>query len=155
MKKTTKAIITLIVLSIGINAVLAVNRIEIVSPNKQISVWVFATKEGRLLYSIKSDDVQVLEKSPLGIVVDNIDLGDGAKIVSKPDLTKIDENYTIFGNHSIAYNRANEAAIPIETTGKTFKLIVRVYNDGVAIRYTLPEGSKHIDSENTSWNLPK
>jgi alpha-glucosidase len=155
MKVITKAIITLIILTFGINSAFAANRIEIVSPDKKISVWVFVTTEGRLSYSIKSDNVQVLETSPLGIVVDNIDLGKDAKIVSKPAHSKIDENYQVFGNHSIAYNRCNEAAIPVETAGKAFKLFVRVYNDGVAIRYTLPEGSRHINGENTSWNLPK
>ncbi len=155
MKKITKAIITLILLVTGINAALAEKEIKIISPDKQVSVLVSVTNEGRLSYSVKSTNTQVLETSPLGIVVDNIDLGDGAKIVSKPILTKIDENYAILGNHSIAYNHCNEATIPVETKGKTFKLIVRVYNDGVAIRYALPEGSKHIDSENTSWNLPK
>lgn len=155
MKKATQAIITFIVLSTRINATLAVDRVEIVSPDKRISVWVFTTTEGRLSYAVKSDDVQVLETSPLGIVIDNIDLGNGAKIVSKTALSKIDKKYTIFGNHSMVYNRANEAAIPLETAGKSFKLIVRVYNDGIGFRYTLPEGSKHIDSEITSWNLPK
>ena len=155
MEKITKAIITLILLVTGINAALAKKEIKIISPDKQVSVLVSVTNEGRLSYSVKSNNTQVLETSPLGIVVDNIDLGNGAKIVSKPILSKIDENYAIMGNHSIAYNRCNEAIIPVETKGKAFKLIVRVYNDGVAIRYALPEGSMHIDSENTSWNLPK
>jgi len=153
MKKI--AIIAIIFLSNGIHAAFAVNGYEIVSPNKQISVRVFVSTEGRLSYSVKSDDVQVLETSPLGIVVDNIDLGNDAKIVSKPVLSKIDESYAVLGNHPIAHNRANEAVIPIETAGKAFKLIVRVYSDGVGIRYSLPEGSKHINGENTSWNLPK
>src|ERR1035437_5751469 len=155
MKNLTRAIITSIFWGIAFNVVIAADGIKIVSPNKQVSVLVSVTTEGRLSYAIKSDDVQVLGTSPLGIVVDSIDLGKGAKIVSKPILSKIDESYPVFGNHSIAYNRANEAVIPIETAGKAFKLIVRVYNDGVAIRYTLPQGTKHIDSENTSWNLPK
>jgi alpha-glucosidase len=155
MKNLTRAIITSIFWGIAFNVVIAADGIKIVSPNKQVSVLVSVTTEGRLSYAIKSDDVQVLGTSPLGIVVDSIDLGKGAKIVSKPILSKIDESYPVFGNHSIAYNRANEAAIPIKTEGKDFKLIVRVYNDGVGIRYTLPEGTKHIDSESTSWNLPK
>lgn len=155
MNKITATIITLIFLIIGINAALAEKGIKIISPDKQVSVWVFVTAEGRLSYSIKSDGIQVLETSPLGIIVDNIDLGNSAKIVSKPILTKIDESYPVFGNHSIAYNQANEAIIPIETAGKAFKLIVRVYNDGIGIRYTLPEGAKYINSENTSWNLPE
>jgi alpha-glucosidase len=155
MKKTTNVIIALIFLVIGINTATAETGITIISPDKQVSVLVSVTNEGRLSYSIKSDNVRVLETSPLGIVIDNIDLGNGAKIASKPILSTINEKYTILGNHSIAYNRANEAFIPIVTAGKTYKLIVRVYNDGVGIRYTLPGNSRHIDSENTSWNLPK
>lgn len=155
MKKKTKTIITIILLVTGINAALAEKGIEITSPDKQVSVLVFVTSEGRLSYSVKSNNIHVLETSPLGMVVDRIDLGCGAKIVAKPVRSKIDETYAIYGNHSIAINRCNEAAIPIETTGKSFQLIVRVYNDGVAIRYTLPEGSMSIDSDNTSWNLPK
>lgn len=155
MKKVTKAIITVIILTFEISAVFAADRIEIVSPNKRIYVLVSVTLDGRLSYSVKSDNVQVLETSSLGIVVDNIDLGKNAKIVSRPALTKIDESYPVFGNHSIAYNQANEVVIPIETAGKAFNLVVRVYNDGVGIRYTLPEGSRHIDNESTSWNLPK
>ncbi|MDP4272445.1 MAG: glycoside hydrolase family 97 N-terminal domain-containing protein, partial [Bacteroidota bacterium] len=154
MRKTTKLTVILMFLISGVHAAFAEKGIKIISPNKQLSVWVSVTHEGRLSYSINSDGIRVLETSPLGIVVDNIDLGNGAKIVSKATLTKIDESYPVFGNHSIAYNVGNEAVMPIETAGKAFKLIVRVYNDGVAIRYALPEGVKHIDSESTSWNLP-
>jgi alpha-glucosidase len=154
METLTKSVVTIILLSIGINSIFAVNEYEIVSPNRQISVSVFVTPEGQLSYYVKSDGFTVLETSSLGIEVDNIDLGKNAKIISTPIFTKIDESYAVFGNHSIVNNRANEAVIPIETAGKVFRLIVRVYNDGVGIRYTLPEGSKRINSENTSWSLP-
>ncbi len=155
MNYLVKLIIISILLSIGINAVFATNSFEIVSPDKQISVTVFVSQEGQLSYSVKSDNVQVLETSPLGIVVDSVDLGKNAQMVSKPVLSKIDESYTVLGNHSVAHNLANEAVIPIEKEGKHFKLIVRVYNDGVGIRYTIPEGSMRINGENTSWNLPR
>ena len=36
--------------------------------------------EGRLSYSVIFDDIQVIEPSPLGITVDNIDLGVGPKM---------------------------------------------------------------------------
>ncbi|HET9570682.1 MAG TPA: alpha-L-fucosidase [Bacteroidales bacterium] len=153
MKKVTKLIIVLIFLISGVNVALAKKEIKIISPNKRVTVSV--NTEGRLSYSINSYGTQVLATSPLGIVVDSIDLGCGAKIVSNPSFTNIDENYPIFGNHSMAKNHANEAVIPIQTAGKIFNLIVRVYNDGVAVRYTLPKGSIHIDSEYTSWNLPE
>lgn len=154
MKKLTKVILTFLFLVIGINAALAKKEVKIISPDKQISVLVAVTNEGWLSYAIKSKDVQVLETSPLGIVVDNVDLGKDAKIVSKAVRSKIDEKYPVIGNHAMAYNRANEAVIPVEAAGKTYQLIVRVYNDGVGIRYTIPEGARHIDRENTAWNLP-
>ena len=154
MKILRKAILISIFLLSGINVVLSQKEIKISSPDRHLSVLVFVTAEGRLSYSIKSDKIQVLEPSPLGITIDSIDLGSHAKITSKPVIREIDESYSIVGNHPIARNHANEADIPVETSGKLFKLIVRVYDDGVAIRYTIPEGSKRINSESTSWNLP-
>jgi len=155
MKILNKAIITIIFFFTGINTILAQKEIKISSPDKEISVLIFVTPEGRLSYSVKSDKMQVLETSPLGITVDSTDLGSSAKITSKPVVREIDESYPVLGNHPIARNHAKEAEISVETKGKRFKLIVRVYNDGVAIRYTIPEGSKHINSESTSWNLPE
>ena len=154
MNKISKVIITIIFLTAGINGILAENGIKITSPDKQLSVLVSVTAEGRLSYSIKSGDIQVLETSPLGITVDDIDLGKGAKFASNPIFSKIDENYPILGNHATAHNLAKEAAIPLVTSGKAFQLIVRVYNDGVGIRYTIPTDSKRINGESTSWNLP-
>jgi alpha-glucosidase len=155
MKNLTKAIITSIYLFFWVNAAMAEKEIKITSPNMQLSVSVLVTAEGRLSFSVKSDGVQVLDTSPLGITIDSVDLGKGAKIAFKPPIREINEKYSILGNHTTAINRANEAEIPIETSGKAFKLFIRVYDDGVAIRYSIPEGSKHINDESTSWNLPE
>lgn len=129
--------------------------IEINSPGKQLTVHVRITPEGRLSYSIKSDGVQVLETSSLGLTVDGIDLGSNPKIISTPAISVINENYNLIGNHPLAHNHATEANIPFETSGKKFNLIVRVYDDGIGIRYTIPKGTKHIDYESTSWKLPE
>lgn len=155
MKKIMKSVIVSLFLIAGTNEVMAEKIIQIRSPNKKISVSVFAASNGRLSYSIKASKMQVLNASPLGITVDNVDLGNGAKIISKPVFSEIDENYPIYGNHSMAHNRAVEASILLETFGKKFKLIVRVYDDGAALRYALPEGSKYINTESTSWNFPE
>jgi alpha-glucosidase len=154
MRKSTKVFITFIFLLAGIHEAFAEKEIKISSPGKHLCALVTITKEGRLSYSVKLDDIQVLETSPLGITIDSIDLGKGARFTSKPTMSEMNETYSILGNHTTAHNRAKELAIPIETAGKAFKLIVRVYDDGVAIRYTIPAGSKHINCESTSWNLP-
>jgi len=150
--KSTYVFLWTILLAFVINGSLAGKDIQVFSQDKQLSVLV-TVKEGRLSYSVKSKDIQVIETSPLGITVDSIDLGKGAKLSSKAKMNVINETYPILGNHSVAVNRASEAVIPVETSGKAFKLIVRVYNDGVGIRYTLPEGSKYINGESTGWNL--
>ena len=117
MKELTKVIIASICLFSGINKVLAQNEIKISSPNKQLSVLVFVV-EGRLSYSINSCGIQVLETSPLGITVDNTDLGKGAKITSKPNVHEIGKSYPIIGNHTLAHNHAKEVDIPVKTLGK-------------------------------------
>lgn len=153
MKILFNIAITLVCLLTAPNA-FAADDIKITSPNKQLTVSIYIATDGRLTYKLSSKSLQLLAPSPLGLTVDDIDLGSGAKITSTPAFTKIDESYPILGNHGIARNQANEAAIPIETSGKLFKLIVRVYNDGIGIRYTIPEGSKKINGETTAWNLP-
>src|SRR5690606_20394259 len=155
MKRFATSIITSIFLFAGIHVVLAQTEVEIKSPNKKLSAIVTASDNGRLSYIIKHEGVQVLNPSPLGLTIDDTDLGHQAKITSKAIFTEVNESYAILGHHSIAKNHATEASIPMETSGKAFKLIVRVYNDGVGIRYTIPTGSKRINSESTSWNLPE
>ncbi|WP_163713628.1 carboxylesterase family protein [Mangrovibacterium lignilyticum] len=93
MKVLIRVFVLFLLLSIGVGTVWASDGVKKASPDKKIEVWVSVTPEGRLSYNAKSNGIQVLETSPLGIVVDGLDLGDGAKIVSKPVRTKIDEAY--------------------------------------------------------------
>jgi alpha-glucosidase len=155
-KKMKKIIGLLFVLAIQLQygSVTAQQKpVHIFSPNKQIDVKVFVFNK-RLSYSIVFNRIPVVETSPLGLTLDNVDLGFDAKVVSMPSTSSIDYNYPIYGQHSIAHNYAREATIPVMTNGKKFDLIIRVYNDGVGIRYTIPEDSKYINKESTSWNLP-
>jgi alpha-glucosidase len=57
-----------------------------------------------LTYTVNSKNIQLLAPSPLGITIDDIDLGNGAKITSAVTFSKIDESYPILGNHRIAKN---------------------------------------------------
>ena len=120
------------------------------SPDNRLAVTVSVTAEGRLAYAVDADGGPVLAKSPLGLTVDGVDLGLGAKI-GEPKRSEIDETYQIFGNHGQARNRAAEVEIPVETAGRKFALALRVYDDGVAVRYLLPTDAKRIEGESTAW----
>jgi alpha-glucosidase len=125
------------------------------SPGGNLAISLGVDPVGRLSYSIAEGDIEVLDSSPLGLRVDGVDLGEGAKITGRAVVREIDEAYSIFGNHSQARNRAKEAVIPMKTSGKRFSLIVRAYDDGAAVRYILPEGARHIESDSTGWQLPE
>jgi len=157
-----KVIIVLIALLVAPNIFFAAARnykkekkqiVEVKSPDKQLSATIKITKEGKLTYSVSSGKVLILNSSQLGITVDGIDLGSGATIISNPDKREINESYSIFGNHPQAHNHAFEYDIPLENGSKKYKLYVRVYNDAVAFRYSIPKGSQFFNGESTSWNL--
>ena len=156
IEKVSRIATILLIAVLGITKVYAMSESEIIelrSPNKQLTVKVFV-ESGRLSYTIASGNVEVLSSSPLGLTVDGVDLGNNPHLFSTPVKSKINEKYGILGNHPIAHNRANEVSIPFETSGKQFNLIIRIYNDGVGIRYTIPDDAGRIDGEATAWNIP-
>lgn len=95
----------------------------------------------------------LIAPSGLGLVVDGTELGTDTKFTDNPSVKKIKEDYTIYGSHRTAHNEANEITIPLASGRKKFKLILRAYNDGVAVRYTLPRDAKYINADSTSWNF--
>ena len=123
------------------------------SPDKQLVLTVF-TEDEKLVYNVKRGNATIINTSPLGLVIDGTDLGDQVRFTDATKMSKINEDYPMIGNHTIAHNKANEVEIPCIASGKTFSVITRVYNDGVAIRYTIPVGAKRIDRERTGWVLP-
>jgi alpha-glucosidase len=130
-----------------------INSVKIISPNHQIEVDVAVTNH-HLTYSVVADKSMVIMPSTLGITVDSVDLGLDASIVSSHIYKKVDEKYNIYGSHNLAVNKANEAKVIMRTKTYSYALYVRVYDDGVAIRYSLPKEIKRVDGESTSWSIP-
>jgi alpha-glucosidase len=128
-------------------------RITLSSPGGNLSVTI-AVDQGRLNYSVTEGRIEVLMPSPLGLSVDGVDLGREAKLAGRPTTRDIHETYNILGNHAHARDFAKEINIPMEASGNHFALVVRAYDDGVAVRYLLPEGAKRIDGDATGWQLP-
>lgn len=124
------------------------------SPDGALNVSVGVGADGRLAYAVSRQGKQVLAPSPLGLTVDGVDLGQGAKVAGEPAVRELDETYALLGNHPTARNHAFETVIPLETAGKKFSLVVRAYDDGIAVRYLLPAGAKRIDGEATGWRVP-
>ena len=129
---------------------------SVASPNGKIKIEVRPDAAGQLTWSVKRQDQTILAAAPLGLRVDDCNLGQAAKL-GKPRTLAIDERYPTWGNHSTAVNRCNEAVIPVECAGGIkYELEVRAFDDGAAVRTRIPldDNSHTIASEATSFSLP-
>ena len=136
-----------------VDTVRAGDLLQLNGPEGIVEVRVFESG-GQLFCTASCGGVQVLDDSPLGLVVDGVDLGQHVSAVSEAQVTCFDERYPVFGHHATARNCGVEAMLPLEASGTRYALFVRVYDDGMAVRYALPEGAKRVDGERTAWTLP-
>ena len=136
---------------LGLNA----QQVKVVSPDKNMVSTFKIDDQEHLVYSVDVNGNGVLSNSPVGIVVDLIDLGSNAQI-GKAKTRTVNEVYSIMGVHSKAINHFNESLIPI-VNGKTktsWILEVRAFDDAVAYRYRVPgNGERSISGESSAWNL--
>jgi alpha-glucosidase len=129
---------------------------SVTSPNGKIKVEIQTDASGQLTWSVKRQDQTVLAAAPLGLRVDDCNLGQSAKL-GKPRTRTIDEQYPTWGNHSTAVNRCHEAAIPVQCAGgMKYELEVRAFDDGAAVRTRVPldDNAHTIAGEATSFSLP-
>jgi len=130
--------------------------VTVASPNGKMKIEIRTDAAGQLTWSVKHRNQTVLAAAPLGLRIDDCNLGQSAKL-GEPRTRTIDEQYPTWGNHSMAVNRCNEAVIPVECAGgMKYELEVRAFDDGVAVRTRVPlDDTAHtIAGEATSWALP-
>jgi alpha-glucosidase len=114
------------------------------------------TPFGRLRYSVLFRSRPVIESSPLGIVIDGVDLGDDF-VFTGMDSYEINERYAWRGVHSVAVNRCRGAKFSLrhKKSGAPFTLEVRAFNDGIAFRYVAPGDEKpRTPDETTAFTIP-
>lgn len=114
-----------------------------------------ASDGGRLTYAISRKSHPVIERSALGIVVDRANISNGAK-AGAVSRYEVDQTYDWYGNKSHVVNRANGARIAFTSSGTSFTLEVRAYDDGVAFRFIVPgaDGKSRVPDESTAFRLP-
>lgn len=125
------------------------------SPDGNLEFHAFVAK-GQIMYSVMFKGKSVIETSSLGLVINNVNIGEGVS-AGKPETYENQDTYPWRGIHSVAINHYKGAKIPLTHTGSKIRytLDVRVYNDGVAFRYLIPgEGQRTLSSEATSFRIP-
>lgn len=128
---------------------------KIVSPDGNVELNVFVER-GQLMYSLTFKGKSVIEASPIGLVLNNVNIGKGVSF-GKPELYEENETYPWRGKHSIATNHFKAARIPVTHSAAKIKYTVdaRVFDGGIAFRYIVDgENSRSLTSDATSFIIP-
>jgi alpha-glucosidase len=141
----------------GYAAPLLSNDFTVTSPDGNVQFKVLLLDRARLGYEVTFKGKSVIDKSPLGITVDNLDLDRGVK-TGKVDRYEINETYPWRGVHSKAVNHCNGAKFSITHSASktTYILDIRAFNDGIAFSYVVPgKENRTVQSEATSFVIPE
>ena len=113
---------------------------QLESPDSKIVV-LFSMQSDQPYYSIRKGGQTILASSRLGLKLDH--RYSGKFKVTDHSTQVIDEQYeTLWWKNKFVKNQAREMTIGMEEIGsekKKLNIIFRVYNDGVAFRYEIPE----------------
>ncbi len=129
--------------------------VTVASPDGRVRFLLSSGAQGHLEYTITFNAKNIIDPSPLGIVVDRVDLAAGAQI-GRADSYKIDETYPWYGPHSTAINNCNGAKVALihPKTGTSYTLEIRACNDGVAFRHLVPGEGDRTPDEATVFRVP-
>jgi len=127
------------------------------SPNGQLQFVLFAAGP-QLRYRLIRKTRTIVDLSQLGILVDGVDLGRDCT-TARIERYRLNEKYPERGVHSEAANICNGARISLRhKPSKTdYTLEVRVYNDGSAFRFIVPEAGNtdsRVPDEGTAFKIP-
>ena len=94
--------------------------------------------------SVTYKGADVFSEIHLGLVAADADYDQGLKLKSVSRASRISESYEMLtGKRSHCTNQANERTLTYANPkGEELKVIVRLYNDGLAFRYVVPAGTK-------------
>ena len=150
MSVRSQAVVVVLLVSILAGGARAQEAAEVASPEGKIKVTVRlaelsgAYPEGqRLYYSVKYGDQDILLDSPLGIEIEGAPGLSANLAMVKTDRQAVDLTWQrVCGKSKVVRDRCNELRVTLRTRTepqRTFDVIWRAYDDGVAFRYFLPD----------------
>jgi alpha-glucosidase len=117
------------------------------SPNGAIAFEVLYGPQ--LTYRVTFRDRPVIERSPLSILVDGVDLGQAIE-AGKVEAYHGNDRYPVRGVHAEAAGRFRAARITLSRC----MLDVRAFDDGIAFRWVVPGSGSRVPDEATAFALP-
>jgi len=137
---------------------------QVVSPNKKIRVVVAMQPSGQIsfkvLYKSRGAYVEVLPASPLGILREDQQFVSNLKLIGESKPVAVHDRYEMLtGKRKLCENLGVEKTFSYKNASEQpLNITFRVYNNGVAFRYTFPnhsDSSLLIKDEATGYVIPK
>lgn len=136
---------------------------RLVSPDGRLNVELHRDADGRFTYSLTADKKRMIEPSTLGFEVDASSIPSAGWSIDNVIKNSVRGQWIpLWGKRAVVEDRYNElvfewsnAAVPSGSIGR-FHIVVRAYNDGIALRYVVPStaiGSVAPTSELTQYNF--
>jgi len=130
------------------------------SPDGRNSIAVALDGNGRPTYSVQRDGEPVITPSPVALALEKGPLGDGSRIDGIERRTADDSWRAVAGKASIVRDHFNEAIVHlVDGQQRRFDLVLRAYDDGVALRTIVPVQPKTagavIAGEETGFYFPR
>ncbi len=118
--------------------------IDLTSPDGTVAVRIDQDSAERLTYAVRYGDVAVLSPSILGLDLDGQrkPLVGGLTVTGTATRTSDSTYRLVAGKVSTARDHFNEVTVSLaekDAPGRKMDVIIRAYDDGVALRYRLPQ----------------
>lgn len=133
--------------------------LQTVSPDGTLTAKIWHDAAGRYYYSVTKEsggaETAVILPSRLGFSTSTEDLSAGFSAdAPEGTITEYDETYSMpNGKHVNIRNHYNELVFPLKKADSILTVTLRVYDDGVGVRYALNHGAA-ISSEATQVMFP-
>jgi alpha-glucosidase len=134
------------------------NEYQIQSPNNNIELIVSLCDNGSLEYVLRNENRELIEKSSLGLIFKETSFASGLEIVDLDIYPTQTEEYTMLVGKKLKNTaRWNEMNIVLlNEDGYYLKVEFRVYDEGLAFRYSFsesPVGTITLVKETTSFKV--
>ncbi|HVV74136.1 MAG TPA: glycoside hydrolase family 97 protein [Verrucomicrobiae bacterium] len=139
----------------------AAGSVSVKSPDGTLEFRMFAN--GPLAYSVSVDGQELLARSQLGLrFKDGVELGANSRLAKVQRATSDTTWENLLGKRRLVRNHYNEVrAKLVESSGRSFEIAVRAFNDGIGFQYVLPAAPSGasadfvLDEELTRFTFPE
>jgi alpha-glucosidase len=127
-------------------------QVQVTSPDKSI-IFRLSIKEGRPYYTVQLNNRIAIDSSTIGLIINHKEIKNGITL-NVIQRRSVNASYKTRGVHCKAIDKYNEMMVAISGVS-TYSLEIRVFNDGVAYRCTVPNsGDAVINDDLSTFKIP-